>query len=663
MSKQGSLWKEADYGIVRKEWRKRYFLLEAAAGGRPAMLCHYDREPMNQSGSFPRAAILLTGASVSNTKHPRPGRHAFRVNVVPRAGQKAHKLILAANSEAEVWEWLNAFKACGVSIVYQDSAVRASASYRPAAGSDRPPTGPDQRAAEPISPTRGNSFVKHFAAVSSTRKVSSLPGSEHPDPALTSGTTGGAPAPKSDQLPDPMGSGEADRRGDRSASLDSNGDEVVVTDEEQHPDLAIAPATAAASTGSCCGRCFCCLLFVVALAALVLAAKDFVDTGAARAWESRADAYVQRVDATVRNAASPYLTTVRNATGPYLATVSEAVPDVNLTVLGLTVGKALPDVTLPPAVEVQMANVGAGLQELEQGLGGAARGAASAAAPLLANASESAIALGQHAAQWTASHTSAAVSWTEREMDDLGLQLDLDNLRDLNYTAVGAAVESAGLTAWARFELWLFTVRRGADGVTPEERCEDGLFLPGPQPTGANVLVYLGLLLWCFMGVAIAADIFMVAIEQITSQTTTEEVEVDGRRETVEVVIWNATVANLTLMALGSSAPEILLSVIEITSSGFYAGELGPSTIVGSAAFNLLGISAVCIVAIPSGTGRLIRDRGVFYITASASLLAYLWLIVILQLVTPSIVDVWEGLLTFLFFPILVGLAYKVESL
>lgn len=29
------------------------------------------------------------------------------------------------------------------------------------------------------------------------------------------------------------------------------------------------------------------------------------------------------------------------------------------------------------------------------------------------------------------------------------------------------------------------------------------------------------------------------------------------------VAVWNPTVANLTLMALGSSAPEILLSCIE----------------------------------------------------------------------------------------------------
>lgn len=39
--------------------------------------------------------------------------------------------------------------------------------------------------------------------------------------------------------------------------------------------------------------------------------------------------------------------------------------------------------------------------------------------------------------------------------------------------------------------------------------------------------------------------------------------------------------ANLTLMALGSSAPEILLSIIEIVGNNFEAGDLGPGTIVG----------------------------------------------------------------------------------
>ena len=75
----------------------------------------------------------------------------------------------------------------------------------------------------------------------------------------------------------------------------------------------------------------------------------------------------------------------------------------------------------------------------------------------------------------------------------------------------------------------------------------------------------------------------------------------------VEVRIWNDTVANLTLMALGSSAPEILLSIIEIVGNEFESGSLGPGTIVGSAAFNLMGISAVCIAAIPGVESRQIK--------------------------------------------------------
>ena len=58
-------------------------------------------------------------------------------------------------------------------------------------------------------------------------------------------------------------------------------------------------------------------------------------------------------------------------------------------------------------------------------------------------------------------------------------------------------------------------------------------------------------------------------------------------------------------MALGSSAPEILLNVIEITTGKFMAGDLGPSTIVGSAAFNLLVILGVCVAAITEGTRRI----------------------------------------------------------
>jgi len=66
-----------------------------------------------------------------------------------------------------------------------------------------------------------------------------------------------------------------------------------------------------------------------------------------------------------------------------------------------------------------------------------------------------------------------------------------------------------------------------------------------------------------------------------------------------KVPVWNPTFANLTLMALGSSAPEILLNCIEtVATLGATPGELGASTIVGSASFNFLVISGVSIYAV-----------------------------------------------------------------
>jgi solute carrier family 8 (sodium/calcium exchanger) len=98
-------------------------------------------------------------------------------------------------------------------------------------------------------------------------------------------------------------------------------------------------------------------------------------------------------------------------------------------------------------------------------------------------------------------------------------------------------------------------------------------------------------------------------------------------------------------MALGSSAPEILLAVLETVSTlGDCPGELGASTIVGSAAFNLLVISGLSIFAVteendtdprrdaslPVGVKK-IADMGVFGLSSGASIWAYLWLWIVLM--------------------------------
>lgn len=174
-----------------------------------------------------------------------------------------------------------------------------------------------------------------------------------------------------------------------------------------------------------------------------------------------------------------------------------------------------------------------------------------------------------------------------------------------------------------------------------------------------RTVIYAVCLCWCFLGVSIIADIFMAGIEAITSKRKQHVLET-GQMVTVRV--WNTTVANLTLMALGSSAPEILLNVIEILSNDFFAGDLGPSTIVGSAAFNLLMIMAICVAVIPAGEARTIRQVEPFLVTAFFSVFAYIWLIFIIAIHTQDKVDVWEGVLTFLFFPILVVIAFLADT-
>jgi len=201
--------------------------------------------------------------------------------------------------------------------------------------------------------------------------------------------------------------------------------------------------------------------------------------------------------------------------------------------------------------------------------------------------------------------------------------------------------------------------------VTDNKLCSSWILLPAENTwsNGSRGLLYLIGLIWCFLGIAIVADKFMDAIEYITSQKKSYEEtdEKTGEKTKVQLEVWNPTVANLTLMALGSSAPEILLSVIEtLMTIDETPGQLGPSTIVGSAAFNLLFISAVCIIAVDKP--KKIYDYCVFSITAFSSVFAYLWMYICLVLITPAEITISEAALTFLMFPLLVIFAYLADA-
>jgi solute carrier family 8 (sodium/calcium exchanger) len=197
------------------------------------------------------------------------------------------------------------------------------------------------------------------------------------------------------------------------------------------------------------------------------------------------------------------------------------------------------------------------------------------------------------------------------------------------------------------------------------QQCTSPVLVPGTSlmNDGFMGVVYLLWLGYLFLGIAIISDIFMEAIESITDQTIKVEYWDKDKTQhvTIEKLIWNPTVANLTLMALGSSAPEILLSVISsIKDIEAIPPELGPSTIVGSASFNLLVISGVSIIAVGGDDceTKCIEDMWVFAVTSIFGLWAYIWMWIC---VDDGYISVTEGVLTCVFFVALIVLAYTAD--
>ena len=197
--------------------------------------------------------------------------------------------------------------------------------------------------------------------------------------------------------------------------------------------------------------------------------------------------------------------------------------------------------------------------------------------------------------------------------------------------------------------------------------CSSPLLLPAENlwPHAVRGILYIVAIAYFFVGIAIASDIFMGSIEVITSKKR-KVVKWDkdkNEKQEFEVLIWNETVANLTLMALGSSAPEILLKTIESVStlnSTEVQDSLGTFTIIGSAAFNLLIITAICIVSVDDP--KRIREFGVFIVTGIWSLLAYIWMLLVVAYITPGVVNWWEAWLTLAFLPMFVLMAYCQDN-
>uniref|UniRef100_A0A8C4HIZ0 Calx-beta domain-containing protein n=1 Tax=Dicentrarchus labrax TaxID=13489 RepID=A0A8C4HIZ0_DICLA len=178
--------------------------------------------------------------------------------------------------------------------------------------------------------------------------------------------------------------------------------------------------------------------------------------------------------------------------------------------------------------------------------------------------------------------------------------------------------------------------------------CRPGILLPVWEPNQprlgeqvARAVVYFVSLMYMFLGVSIIADRFMASIEVITSQVRMSE--------------WRNTFNYLFLFSVQHH------TIYPVCGHKFEAGELGPGTIVGSAAFNMFVILGICVWTIPAGETRKIKHLRVFFITAFWSIFAYIWLYLILSVMSPGVVEVWEALVTLLYFPVCVILAWIAD--
>ncbi|KAL0420043.1 UNVERIFIED_CONTAM: Magnesium/proton exchanger [Sesamum radiatum] len=183
---------------------------------------------------------------------------------------------------------------------------------------------------------------------------------------------------------------------------------------------------------------------------------------------------------------------------------------------------------------------------------------------------------------------------------------------------------------------------------------------------GFRGFLYFVALAYCFIGLSAITARFFRSMENVVKHTrTVEEIDPCTNTKIVKhIKVWNYTIADITLLAFGTSFPQISLATIDAIRNlgNLYAGGLGPGTLVGSAAFDLFPIHAVCVVIPKAGELKKISDLGVWLIELFWSFWAYIWLYITLEVWTPNVITLWEASLTVLQFGLLLLHAYAQDK-
>lgn len=211
-------------------------------------------------------------------------------------------------------------------------------------------------------------------------------------------------------------------------------------------------------------------------------------------------------------------------------------------------------------------------------------------------------------------------------------------------------------------------VTHGISNILAHPICESYVVFRGEAalPVWFRTFLYFLAVAYCFIGLSAITGRFFRSMENVVKQTR-KVVEIDPytKAETVRYEkVWNYTIADISLLAFGTSFPQISLATIDAIRNlgNLYAGGLGPGTLVGSAAFDLFPIHAVCVVVPKAGELKKISDLGVWLVELFWSFWAYIWLYIILEVWTPNVVTLWEAALTVLQYGLLLLHAYAQDK-
>lgn len=118
----------------------------------------------------------------------------------------------------------------------------------------------------------------------------------------------------------------------------------------------------------------------------------------------------------------------------------------------------------------------------------------------------------------------------------------------------------------------------GASYIFGHEKCESYLLFPVETSLGdgSRAFLYFLALFYCFIGLSAITARFFRSMENVVKHTRkVVEIHPESNREIIRYEkVWNYAIADITLLAFGTSFPQISLAIIDSIQNlgSLYAG-------------------------------------------------------------------------------------------